>query len=130
MPLDVGMPRPLGVGATGLAILATLSDTAVADYVRTNASRLRDHGLRPERLFQQVARSRKNGYAFSRGYGPPRLSGIGIALKNRDARCIGAISVTNLAARMTLEHRRDVLNALREELVAINERLRMVSTFT
>src|SRR5215813_6990898 len=46
MPLDVGMPRPLGVGATGLAILATLSDTAVADYIRNHASRLREHGLR------------------------------------------------------------------------------------
>jgi DNA-binding IclR family transcriptional regulator len=130
MPLDVGMPRPLGVGATGLAILATFSDAGVADYVRNNASRLREHGLRPERLSQQVARSRKNGYAFSRGYGPPRLSGIGIALLNKDYRCIGAISVTNLASRMTPDHRRDVLAALREELAAIVDRLRMMPTFT
>lgn len=130
MPLDVGMPRPLGVGATGLAILATFSDAGVADYVRNNASRLREHGLRPERLSQQVARSRKNGYAFSRGYGPPRLSGIGIALLNKDYRCIGAISVTNLASRMTPDHRRDVLAALREELAAIGDRLRMMPTFT
>ena len=130
MPLDIGMPRPLGVGATGLAILATFSDEAVADYVRKNASQLREHGLRPERLPQQVARSRKNGHAFSRGYGPPRLSGIGVALQNKDHRCIGAVSVTNLAAKMTPEHRREILDAVREELAAINDRLRMVPTFT
>ena len=94
MPLDVGMPRPLGVGATGLAILATLPEAEVGEFIGKNMQRLREHGLRPERLPQQVLKSRKNGYAYSRGYGPPRLSGIGIALQNRDRRCIGAISVT------------------------------------
>src|SRR5262249_28793817 len=130
MPLDVGMPRPLGVGATGLAILATLPDIEIENFIRTNAPRLREYGVRPERLSQQVARSRRNGYAYSRGYGPPRLSGIGIALLNRDHRCIGAISVTNLAARMTPEHRREILDTLRDELAATGDRLRMVPTFT
>jgi DNA-binding IclR family transcriptional regulator len=130
MPLDVGMPRPLGVGATGLAIMGTFSDAEVTDYIRRNASRLREHGLRPERLPQQVARSRKNGYAYSRGYGPPRLSGIGVALQNREQRCIGAVSVTNLASRMTPEHRRDILTALRDELALLGDRLRLVPTFT
>jgi DNA-binding IclR family transcriptional regulator len=130
MPLDIGMPRPLGVGATGLAILATLSETEVDGFIRKNAQRLREHGLRPERLPPQVWRSRKNGYAYSRGYGPPRLSGIGVALQNRDRRCIGAISVTNLASRMTLEHRSEILDVLRDEIAEISDRLRLVPAFT
>jgi DNA-binding IclR family transcriptional regulator len=130
MPLDVGMPRPLGVGATGLAILATLPEADVDRFVRANAQRLREHGLRPERLPQQVLRSRKNGYAYSRGYGPPRLSGIGVALRNRDNNCIGAISVTNLASRMTAAHRGEILRVLHDELARIEARLRMVPTFT
>jgi DNA-binding IclR family transcriptional regulator len=130
MPLDIGMPRPLGVGATGLAILATVSEPQVAQFIRNNGQRLREHGLRPERLPQQVLQSRNNGYAYSRGYGPPRLSGIGVALRNRDQRCIGAISVTNLASRMTAIHRGDILEVLRDELARIDDRLRMVPTFT
>jgi DNA-binding IclR family transcriptional regulator len=130
MPLDVGMPRPLGVGATGLAILAAYSDSETEHFIRKNAPRLREHGVRPERLPQQLSRSRKNGYAYSRGYGPPRLSGIGVALQNADHHCVGAVSVTNLASRMTPEHRREVLGALRDELATISDRLRMVPTFT
>jgi DNA-binding IclR family transcriptional regulator len=130
MPLDIGMPRPLGVGATGLAILATYSDSEIEDFIRKNAPRLREHGVRPERLPAQLSRSRKNGYAYSRGYGPPRLSGIGVALQNADYRCIGAVSVTNLASRMTPEHRREILGALRDELTVISDRLRMIPTFT
>jgi DNA-binding IclR family transcriptional regulator len=43
-----------------------------------------------------------------------------------DDRCIGAISVTNIAQRMTLEHRREVLTTLRDELATISDRLRML----
>jgi DNA-binding IclR family transcriptional regulator len=130
MPLDIGMPRPLGVGATGLAILANSADAEIENFIRNNAPRLREHGLRPERLALQVAAARRNGYAYSRGYGPPRLSGIGIALKNGSNRCIGAVSVTNLASRMTAEHRREALSAIRDELAVIDDRLRMVPVST
>jgi DNA-binding IclR family transcriptional regulator len=126
MPLNVGMPRPLGVGATGLAILGALTDKEVEDFIGNNAYRLREHNVRPERLPLQLSRSRRNGYAYSRGYGPPRLSGIGIPLRDGDNRCIGAISVTNIAQRMTSEHRREILATLRDELAPINDRLRML----
>lgn len=124
MPLNVGMPRPLGVGATGLAILGALPDQEVEDFIDNNAHRLREHSVRPERLPLQLSKARRNGYAYSRGYGPPRLSGIGIPLRDGNDRCIAAISVTNIAQRMTSEHRREILITLREELATINDRLR------
>lgn len=130
MPLDVGMPRPLGVGATGLAILATLSEAEVNRFIKGNTQRLREQGLRPERLPQQVLKARQNGYAYSRGYGPPRLSGIGVALLGRNQACVGAVSVTNLAAKMTAAHRGEILDALHDEIGRLDNRLRRVSTFT
>jgi DNA-binding IclR family transcriptional regulator len=126
MPLNVGMPRPLGVGATGLAILGAMPDKEVQRFIDNNASRLRQHNVRPERLFLQLTRARKNGYAYSRGYGPPHLSGIGIPLLDGLHRCVGAISVTNIAHRMTPEHRQEVLTTLRDELAAIKSRLRLL----
>lgn len=126
MPLNVGMPRPLGVGATGLAILGAMPDKQVQLFIDNNAPRLRQHNVRPERLFLQLTKARKNGYAYSRGYGPPRLSGIGIPLLDGSHRCIGAISVTNITQRMTPEHRQEILTALREELAAINTRLHVI----
>lgn len=82
--------------------------------------------MRPERLFLQLTKARKNGYAYSRGYGPPRLSGIGVPLLDGSLRCVGAISVTNIAQRMTPEHRQEVLITLRDELAAIKSRLRLL----
>jgi DNA-binding IclR family transcriptional regulator len=41
-------------------------------------------------------------------------------------RCVGAISVTNIAHRMTPEHRQEVLTTLRDELAAIKSRLRLL----
>ena len=126
MPLKVGMPRPLGVGATGLAMLGALPGHEIDDYIRKNRQRLLEHHVRPESLPAQLIKLRKNGYAYSRGYGPPRLSGVGLALHDGDDRCIGAISVTSIAPLMTLEHRREVLDTLREELAPITDRLRML----
>jgi DNA-binding IclR family transcriptional regulator len=125
MPLKVGMPRPLGVGATGLAMLGALPNQEIEDFIRKNRQRLLEHNVRPEGLPAQLMKLRKNGYAYSRGYGPPRLSGVGLALRDGDDRCIGAVSVTTIAPRMTLEHRREVLRTLRDELAPISERLRL-----
>jgi DNA-binding IclR family transcriptional regulator len=128
MPLKVGMPRPLGVGATGLAMLGALPNHEIDDFIRKNAQRLIEHNVRPDRLPAQLLKLRKTGYAFSRGYGPPGLSGVGLALRDGNDRCIGAISVTTIASRMTLEHRREVLGTLREELLPIIEKLRNLET--
>jgi DNA-binding IclR family transcriptional regulator len=130
MPLKVGMPRPLGVGATGLAMLGALPSHEIDDFIRKNAQRLLEHNVRPERLPAQLMKLRKTGYAYSRGYGPPRLSGVGLALRDGDDRCIGAISVTTIAPRMTPEHRREVLGTLRDELALINEKLRNLKSET
>jgi DNA-binding IclR family transcriptional regulator len=126
MPLKVGMPRPLGVGASGLAILGALPNDEIEDFIRKNSQRLLEHNVRPEGLPAQLINLRKNGYAYSRGYGPPRLSGVGLALRDGDDHCIGAVSVTTIAPRMTPEHRREVLRTLRDELAPINEKLRVL----
>ncbi len=52
MPLNVGMPRPLGVGATGfMAILGAMPDKEVQRFIDNNAPRLRQtllsEGLTP-----------------------------------------------------------------------------------
>jgi DNA-binding IclR family transcriptional regulator len=103
-----------------------LPNDEIVDFIRSNRQRLLEHDVRPETLPAQLMRLQKNGYAYSRGYGPPRLSGIGLALRDGNDRCIGAVSVTTIAPRMTQEHRREVLGALRDELASINERLRML----
>jgi DNA-binding IclR family transcriptional regulator len=125
-PLEIGMPRPLGVGASGLAILSALPDGEIERIIQDNARRLRDHNVKPDKLQSLVARSRRNGYAFSRGYGPPRICGVGLPLKNARGRCIGAVSVTALTERMNADHRREIIAAMQEELAPVHARLRII----
>ena len=53
----VGMPRPLGVGATGLAMLGALPGHEIDDYIRKNRQRLLEHHVRPESLPAQLTGS-------------------------------------------------------------------------
>jgi DNA-binding IclR family transcriptional regulator len=125
-PLEIGTPRPLGVGASGLAILSGLPDGEIERFIEDNGRRLRDHNVKPDKLSGLVARSRRNGYAFSRGYGPPKICGIGLPLKNARSRCIGAVSVTAVTERLTADHRREILAAMHEELAPVHARLRAI----
>lgn len=124
MPLNVGIPRPLGVGASGLAILISLPDEEINGFIAHNAHRLRQYDLMPDRLPGLVTKSRLNGYAYSRGYGVPEICGVGLPLQNGRDQCVGAVSVTAIAPRMTPAHRDFVLNVLERELGPVKRRLR------
>jgi DNA-binding IclR family transcriptional regulator len=124
MPLHVGVPRPLGVGASGLAMLTSLPDAEIDGLITDNAPRLRLYNLLPEKMPRLVLRARRNGYAYCRGYGVPEICGVGLPLQNGSDACVGAVSVTAVAPRMTDAHRERVLGVLERELAPVRRRLR------
>ncbi len=124
MPLQIGMRRPLGVGASGLAMLMALEDGEVMHLLSDNAPRLRHYNVRPVSLLNSLHKFRNRGYAVSRGYSFPELCGIGMPLMGPQGRPCGAISVTAPSPRMTPQHQRDVLAALQDGLAQIDLRLR------
>jgi len=121
MPLRIGDRRPLGVGASGLAILMSLADDEVSRFLGDNARRLRDHNVASERLMPSLRKFRRRGFAVSHGYGG--LCGMAVPLCDHHDRPLGAISVTAVTPRMTAHHRRDVLAALQGELASVDGRL-------
>jgi DNA-binding IclR family transcriptional regulator len=123
MPLEIGMRRPLGVGASGLALLMPMPDEQVRRFALDYARQLRGRAIGAEGLPRSVAKFRTRGYAVSRGYGHPQLCGIGMPLPENAP---GAVSVTALSSRMTAAHRQAVLEALREEMALLGTVLRRV----
>jgi DNA-binding IclR family transcriptional regulator len=123
MPLTVGMRRPLGVGASGVAMLMTLADDDARRFVGDNAPLLSLHDVASGKLLNSLPKFRQRGYAISRGYGRPGLCGIGVPLCGPGNRPFGAVSVTGVSPRMTTDHRRDVLAILRSELAPLGNRL-------
>ena len=72
MPLTVGMRRPLGVGASGVAMLMTLADDDARRFVGDNAPLLSAHDVASAKLLNSLPKFRQRGYAISRGYGRAR----------------------------------------------------------
>jgi DNA-binding IclR family transcriptional regulator len=124
MPLAIGMRRPLGVGASGLAMLMVLEDDEMRRILSDNAGRLHPGEIPPGGLLRSLQKFRSRGYAISRGYGMPGICGIGMPLRDPDGRPCGAISVTAASPRMTLAHQREVLTVLQGELSQVDVRLR------
>ncbi len=123
MPLDIGARRPLGIGASGLAMLMPLPDDDVRHIAAENAPRLVEYNVTPQSLVANVFKAREHGYAYSRGYYPYSpgfgqlgISGIGLPLTNAQSTVLGAISVTALSLRMTSGHRSMVAEVLRRHV--------------
>jgi DNA-binding IclR family transcriptional regulator len=112
---DVGARLPMGIGAGGLAILATLPDAQARGVVETNATRYReDHGLDADRVWQCVLNARRTGFGVNESMVLDDVTGLGMAVRNRSGAAVAAITVVSIASRMRGAHRRLVLAAIRE----------------
>ena len=113
---------PLGVGAFSMALLASLPDNEVADIVRHNTARLADHDqYTEERLFEQVAATRKLGYAVTQILTYPTTCAVGVPVFDPHGRPIASLCITAVASRMDDARRGQLARQMKEEARAIAE---------
>lgn len=101
--LELGMRRPLGVGAGSLALLAWLPDDEVDAVLSVIAPRLakRYPRLSVELLRREVQLSRQRGYALLLDVVVEQMGGIGVPVFGHDGRPLAAISLAALSSRIT-----------------------------
>ena len=80
--IAIGNRRPLGVGATALAVLASMPSDDVDAVLTTNATRYRRHGLTQERVRSAVEATRARGFAVSTGRIVAHFRGVALAIGN------------------------------------------------
>lgn len=101
--LDLGMRRPLGVGAGSLALLAWLPDDEIEAVLPL--IELRIHKRYPritlELLRHEVQVSRQRGYALLLDVVVDQMGGIGVPVFGSDGRPLAAISLAALNTRIT-----------------------------
>jgi DNA-binding IclR family transcriptional regulator len=125
MPLEIGDRRPLGMGAASQALLMALSDAEIAEVIQANDEVLRgEHGVNPDALRRKLTRSRRRGYAVTKGYGYPGITGVGVPIRNAWGAPLAAISVTATAPRMTDSHIKTVYLALQKEVLQLQTLIR------
>ncbi len=115
LTLDVGIRRPMGVGAGGLAILAGLPEAEAERIVEFNAARYGKFGaVDPQSLRAALRQSRATGYAFLDSAATPGTAAVGIAFPPENP--IAAISVAAISSRLGPERRLAVAAIIRKQV--------------
>jgi IclR family pca regulon transcriptional regulator len=114
---QLGARLPAHVVAVGRAILAEMSDAALAKWIAahrfTSYSPLSEKDA--SRFRADVLRARELGYAVADQQLELGWRGLAVALRNRHGECLGALGVTMPAERMSVEQMvKTMLPPLRE----------------
>lgn len=118
--LEVGVHRPLGIGAGSLAILMSLPDAEIESIVTANCKRLASFGdINVPQLLQVVKSSQENGYASHDGRLIRGISGVGLLVRNSVGAPLGAVSVSVVADTIPRERVQEILLLLRKEVRVI-----------
>ena len=115
LTLDVGIRRPLGVGAGGLAILCALPPAEADEIIELNAPQYgKLSALSPDRVRAAVQQGREQGYAFLDSPVFPGTAAVGVAFPASDPRA--AVSVAAVSARLDERRRTEVAAALHRQI--------------
>ena len=101
--LDIGSRRPLGAGAGSLALLAWLPPDeceTIIDLIKPQLDE-RYPRITPQRLRDEVRRSRENGYALLLDVVVEQMGGVAVPIFGADGRPAAAISIAALSDRIT-----------------------------
>lgn len=115
LTLDVGIRRPLGVGAGGLAILCALGEQEADEIIEANAPRYAKLSkLSALQVRAAVREGRERGYAFLDSPVFPGTAALGVAFPA--AAPFAAISVAAVSARLDAARRVEIAAALRKQV--------------
>lgn len=107
LALDLGIRRPLGVGAGGLALLAAMEPDETDAVVRAIGSHYVGHGhLTVEYMLDAVVQTRERGYSFVENSLMPGTSAVGVVVPGEGV--VAAISVSAISSRLGPERRQEV----------------------
>jgi len=119
LALDIGIRRPLGVGAGGLAILCAMPEDEADAVIQDNAHRyLKFATFSLEFLQSAVAQGRAQGYSFLDSAVTPGTAAIGVAFPQENP--VAAISVSALSGRLTSPRREEIAQELKLQLRKIS----------
>jgi DNA-binding IclR family transcriptional regulator len=129
LTVDVGVRRPLGMGAGNLALLAFLPDDEIERTIAANLDELNTYAapgveLDAALLRDLVRDTRFHGYAFVQDLFIPGMGAVGLPIIGAEGTPVGALSVAAITNRLQDERRVRVVAALQREVRAIEARVR------
>lgn len=104
----VGDIRPLGIGAGGMAMLASISDEEIARIHKQHSSAFNTAGLTGDQLNKIIARTRRNGFSELLDTVTHGVAGVGAVIPDRDGIPFAAISIASIKPRMSATRRAEL----------------------
>lgn len=115
LTLDIGIRRPMGVGAGGLAILCTLPPAEADEVIAANSHRYGKYGnFSVDFLRAAMAEGRERGYAFLDSAVTPGLAAVGVAFPAENP--VAAISVAAISSRLGPARRVEVAREIQQQV--------------
>lgn len=122
LSIEVGVRRPLGVGVSGVALLANLAPADSAALVHDNAARLAVLGEGVDEVLARVEAARVQGLAHAPAGLMPGTSAVAVPILAADGGALGAVTVTAMAERLAPQRFDTVIARMRETAAAIAAR--------
>jgi DNA-binding IclR family transcriptional regulator len=123
--LHVGVRRPLGVGAGGLAILAAMEPQHAQEIISANAPRYPAYGgIDLAYLDEALAQTRTRGWSLVANKATAGMTALGAAIRGPLGEPVAGISISAIASRMTDERARAIAKLLLKQCGAISEALK------
>ena len=115
VPIDIGIRRPLGIGAGSLALIAFSDPEQVEPILRANARRYPQFKkLTREDIQSMAARARESGYVVSEGLFHEGVTSVGIPIFRGNGEAIAAITVSSISQRMGEKRRREIYQLVKQ----------------
>lgn len=115
LTVEVGRRQPLGVGAAGLALLASLDDMESTKIIKANTSALSAYGgMTPNRLQILLKAARERGWAVVGNHVVSEILAVGISVPALHRGMTAGISVAAPTLRMSAQRQQFLVKTLRQ----------------
>jgi DNA-binding IclR family transcriptional regulator len=119
MTIDVGVKKPLGIGAGSLALIAFLPDDEFEKVLAANAHR---YSLFKKMTVETIRNlglaSRRPGYVVSEELFHEGVTSIGVPLINKQGEIVAAITVSTISQRMPPKRRAGIAQLVQKVATA------------
>jgi len=123
--LQPGVRLPLGVVASGLAILSTLEDEDIEKCMNSNKDlrKKKYPAFTDEVLKQEIINTRQNGFALNKGSLVPGSWAIAVPILNRNGLVEGSLSIAAVESRLQFDRQLELIAYLKEQAKLLEQLL-------
>lgn len=110
--LDVGVRRPLGFSASGIALLASMSERRARDILSKNRDPLRAHSETVDSAFAAVTKAGRSGFAFRERGIVVGTRAVSVAFGRSGGEALATLTVAAIERRLPLPRVKSVVARL------------------